>query len=63
MERWDRDRGGGGWGGGGGGGRGGGIGVGVGVEVGGRCGTVSIIRLGDCLGTKGTMQQRQSRPA
>ena len=22
----------------------------VGVEVGGRCGTMSIIRLGDCLG-------------
>ena len=43
----DRDRGGGGVGGGWGGG---GIGVGVGVEVGGRCGTVSIIRLGDCLG-------------
>ena len=41
----DRDRGG------GGGGQGaGGLVCGVGVEVGGRCGTVSIIRLGDCLG-------------
>ena len=24
--------------------------VGIGIEVGGRCGTMSIIRLGDCLG-------------
>ena len=51
MERWDSDRGGGG--GGGEGAGGGGIGVGVGVEVGGRCGTVSIIRLGNCLGSLG----------